>query len=110
MRSRGTLKEDSGTHDQGIEDKQGIEDGVNLIGQSSDSLREAFGRALTGLADQYPNVVVLDGDVAGGTGMHHFRNAYPDRFLAVNRLSSECKWQHQTLLDGSVKTSFASSG
>lgn len=67
--------EDSGTHDQGIED------GVNLIGQSSDSLREAFGRALTGLADQYPNVVVLDGDVAGGTGMHHFRNAYPDRFF-----------------------------
>src|SRR5579862_9200567 len=48
---------------------------------NSDSLREAFGKALTALGRDFPNVVVLDADIAGGTGMHHFRKQYPDRFL-----------------------------
>jgi transketolase len=52
-----------------------------LIGTSGDSLREAFGKALTALAPDFPNVVVLDADIAGGTGMHHFRKQYPERFL-----------------------------
>jgi transketolase len=52
-----------------------------LIAQGSDSLREAFGKALTGLADEFPNVVVLDADIAGGTGVHHWRKAHPDRFI-----------------------------
>jgi len=52
-----------------------------LIGTSGDSLREAFGKALTECADDYPNVVVLDADIAGGTGVHHFRKAHPDRFF-----------------------------
>lgn len=52
-----------------------------LIGTSGDSLREAFGKALTALADEYPNAVVLDADVAGGTGAHNFRSAHPDRFF-----------------------------
>ncbi|HYM17631.1 MAG TPA: transketolase C-terminal domain-containing protein [Micropepsaceae bacterium] len=52
-----------------------------LIGSSGDSLREAFGIALAGLAETYPDVVVLDADIAGGTGAHHFRKAYPTRFL-----------------------------
>jgi len=52
----------------------------NLIGTSGDSLREAFGKSLTELAPAYPNVVVLDADIAGGTGVHHFRSAFPDRF------------------------------
>jgi transketolase len=47
----------------------------------SDSLREAFGKALTKLAPSYPDVVVLDADIAGGTGIHHFRKAHPERFL-----------------------------
>jgi transketolase len=42
-----------------------------------DSLREAFGRALTSLAPQYPQLVVLDADIAGGTGVHHFRKGIP---------------------------------
>lgn len=50
------------------------------IGSSGDSLREAFGMALTKLAADEPRIVVLDADIAGGTGMHHFRKAYPDRF------------------------------
>jgi len=52
-----------------------------LIGTSGDSLREAFGKALTKCAADYPNVVVLDADIAGGTGVHHFRKAHPDRFF-----------------------------
>jgi transketolase len=52
-----------------------------LIGTSGDSLREAFGKALSGLADEFSKVVVLDADIAGGTGVHHFRKSHPDRFL-----------------------------
>lgn len=53
----------------------------SLIGSSGDSLREAFGKALSALADEFDNVVVLDADIAGGTGVHHFRASHPDRFL-----------------------------
>ncbi len=52
-----------------------------LIGSSGDSLREAFGKALSSLADEFPKLVVLDADIAGGTGVHHFRKSHPDRFL-----------------------------
>ncbi|HWC63727.1 MAG TPA: hypothetical protein VG501_08895, partial [Rhizomicrobium sp.] len=47
----------------------------------SDSLREAFGKALTALAPSYPDLVVLDADIAGGTGVHHFRKAFPAQFI-----------------------------
>jgi len=52
-----------------------------LIGSTGDSLREAFGRSLVALADEFPEMVVLDADVAGGTGAHHFRAAHPERFF-----------------------------
>jgi transketolase len=52
-----------------------------LIGSTGDSLREAFGRALLGLADEYTNLVVLDADIAGGTGTHHIRSNRPNQFL-----------------------------
>jgi transketolase len=52
-----------------------------LIGTSGDSLREAFGKALAGLAGEFPNLVVLDADIAGGTGVHHFRKSTPERFI-----------------------------
>jgi transketolase len=53
----------------------------HLIGKSGDSLREACGKTLTEIALEYEKVVVLDADIAGGTGMHHFRKAYPSRFI-----------------------------
>ena len=53
----------------------------SLIGTSGDSLREAFGKALSALADEFPKVVVLDADIAGGTGVHHFRKSHPERLL-----------------------------
>jgi transketolase len=52
-----------------------------LIGSSGDSLREAFGKELARIAPDFPNLVVLDADVAGGTGAHHFRKAHPDKFI-----------------------------
>jgi transketolase len=52
-----------------------------LIGTSGDSLREAFGKALAGLAQEFPMLVVLDADIAGGTGVHHFRKSMPERFI-----------------------------
>ena len=48
---------------------------------NSDSLREAFGKALSALGDEFPKLVVLDADIAGGTGVHHFRKAYPERLI-----------------------------
>src|SRR6202012_5199870 len=48
---------------------------------NSDSMREAFGTALVPLADEFPKLVVLDADLAGGTGVHHFRKAHPERLI-----------------------------
>jgi len=56
-------------------------DAPALIGTAGDSLREAFGKALASLADEFPQLVVLDADIAGGTGVHHFRKSHPGRFL-----------------------------
>jgi len=50
-----------------------------LIGSSGDSLREAFGRALVHCATTH-SFCVFDADVAGGTGVHHYRKAFPRRF------------------------------
>src|SRR5262245_2983238 len=53
----------------------------SLIGSSGETLREAFGKALTSVAAKYPTLVVLEAAVAGGTGVHHFRRAHPARFV-----------------------------
>src|SRR5271154_1006490 len=52
-----------------------------LIAANGESLREAFGKALSSLADEFPRLVVLDADIAGGTGVHHFRKSHPARFV-----------------------------
>jgi transketolase len=44
-------------------------------------LRESFGKTLAGLAREFPKLVVLDADIAGGTGAHHFRKSNPERFI-----------------------------
>ena len=53
----------------------------NLIAKTGDSLREVFGKELTKISEEYKKVVVLDADIAGGTGIHHFRKKFPDRFI-----------------------------
>ena len=45
------------------------------------TMRDAFGQALIDLAKIRDDFVVLDADVAGGTGVNIFRDAFPDRFI-----------------------------
>jgi transketolase len=45
--------------------------------------REAFGIALAALGDQYPDVVVLDGDVNNSTRTDLFKKKFPTRFFNV---------------------------
>ena len=42
--------------------------------------RVAYGKALAELADQYPNLVVLDADLSGSTQSQFFAKKYPERF------------------------------
>ena len=41
--------------------------------------RESFGETVTALAAEYPEIVVLDADLAAATKTGMFRKAYPDR-------------------------------
>jgi len=59
------------------------ESAPSLISQNSQSLREVFGVELAKLAAKNSQLVALDGDVAGGTGLHHFRSEFPERFIQV---------------------------
>lgn len=45
------------------------------------SMRQAFGETLVNLANSRNDFVVLDADVAGGTGLASFREKFPDRFI-----------------------------
>ena len=53
----------------------------NLIAKSFGSLREAFGKSVTKIAKNNKKIVILDADLAGGTGCHHFLKKYPKRFF-----------------------------
>ncbi len=43
--------------------------------------RAAYGEALVALAEQYPELVVLDADLSGSTMTKAFAKAYPERFF-----------------------------
>ena len=43
--------------------------------------RAAYGEALVALAEQYPQIVVLDADLSAATMTNGFAKAYPDRFF-----------------------------
>lgn len=43
--------------------------------------RESYGNALKELAEEYPNLVVLDADLAAATKTGIFRKAYPERHI-----------------------------
>src|SRR5437016_2536594 len=45
--------------------------------------REAFGDALAKLGDEYPDLVVLDGDVHNSTYTDRFGKKFPERFFNV---------------------------
>ena len=43
--------------------------------------RESYGNALKDLAEEFPQLVVLDADLAGATKTGIFKKAYPDRHI-----------------------------
>ena len=43
--------------------------------------RESYGNAITELAEEFPQLVVLDADLAGATKTGIFKKAYPDRHI-----------------------------
>jgi transketolase len=45
--------------------------------------RDAFGRALEALGNDYPNLVVVDADVSNSTRTEWFGKKYPDRFFNI---------------------------
>ncbi len=47
------------------------------------ALRDAWGEGLVQLANQYPELLVLDGDLANSTKADTFAKAHPDRFFEM---------------------------
>ena len=47
------------------------------------AMRDAWGEGLTTLAADYPDLLVLDGDLANSTRADIFAEAYPDRFIEL---------------------------
>ncbi len=43
--------------------------------------RESYGNALAACGEEFPNLVVLDADLAGATKTATFQKAFPDRFI-----------------------------
>lgn len=43
--------------------------------------REAYGKALAEFGAQYPNLVVLDADLANATKTNTFQKAFPERHI-----------------------------
>ena len=47
--------------------------------------RESYGETLRDLAEKYPELVVLDADLAAATKTGIFKKAYPERFFEIGR-------------------------
>ena len=54
-----------------------------MADRKSESLRDAYGKALLEIGDRDPNVVVLDADLSGSTRTAIFGQRHPDRFFNV---------------------------
>ena len=53
----------------------------NVMTGKKIATRQSYGNALAELGDQFPNMIVLDADLAGATQSRIFRDKYPDRFI-----------------------------
>ena len=53
---------------------------INDLSKQNSTLRDQFGLSITKLAKRNKKIIVLDADVAGGTGLHRFRKKFPKRF------------------------------
>jgi transketolase len=78
------IGEISRPEDQRAEKKAPVE--AEMIVYDKDkpfATREAYGRALKRLFPQFPDMVVLDGEVSNSTYSEIFREAYPERFFEM---------------------------
>jgi transketolase len=79
------------------------ESSQNLTYKKGDEVapRKAFGNALTRLGSQFPEMVVLDGDVGNSTHTDDFAKKFPDRFV-------ECYIAEQNMIG--MATGFSARG
>ena len=56
---------------------------TDRIGTTEVALRDAWGQGLSELANDYANLVVLDGDLANSTKADIFAKSHPDRFFEM---------------------------
>jgi len=56
---------------------------LSLAGAQQIPMRDAWGQGLADLANEYPELVVLDGDLANSTRADIFADAHPDRFFEM---------------------------
>jgi transketolase len=56
---------------------------IPLEGATTEALRDAWGEHLVVLANRYPELVVLDGDLANSTKADIFAKAHPSRFFEM---------------------------
>lgn len=63
--------------------------------------RNAYGQALCDLAEKYPELVVLDADLANATMTKMFKAAYPDRFYDCG--IAECNMDRHRRRDGCLR-------
>jgi transketolase len=54
---------------------------TSVAGAPQQALREVWGKTLVELAEQYPELIVLDGDLANSTRADIFAAAHPNRFI-----------------------------
>lgn len=60
-----------------------LEKELELVSQEKMSTRQAGGQALVDLGSRYPQLVVLDADVANSTYTQYFQQAFPSRFFQM---------------------------
>lgn len=72
-----------------------------MAGTVKKATREAYGEGLVELAAKYPNLIVLDSDLAAATKTVTFKKAYPDRFF-------DCGIAEQNMM--SIAAGLATSG
>src|SRR2546428_9994341 len=53
------------------------------LGTKKEALREVFGQTLSELAEEFPNLLVLDGDLANSTRADIFAERQPAKFLEM---------------------------
>src|SRR5207237_8985087 len=78
---------DAGGSEEGHRVHRGVRGAAHM--KMGKSTREAFGLALAKLGEEYPDVVVVDGDVHNSTRTDFFEKKFPQRFFNVGIAESD---------------------